>query len=117
MSKYNRELKRTIAKEYLENGLSSHQLAARYSIESRQIRYWGQVYVIHGSHSFEPSTHPRTAEFKFQALTSMWTKQWSITHTSAHLNLSSPGILPTWLKRYNEEGMDGLKRCTRGRPP
>ena len=55
MSKYSRELKRTIAKEYLENGLSSHQLAARYSIESRQIRYWGQVYVIHGSHSFEPA--------------------------------------------------------------
>ena len=55
MSKYSRELKRTIAKEYLVNGLSSHQLAARYSIESRQIRYWGQVYVIHGSHSFEPA--------------------------------------------------------------
>ena len=64
MSKYSRELKHTIAKEYLENGLSSHQLGARYSIEPRQIRYWGQVYVIHGSHS-EPSPHPRTAEFKF----------------------------------------------------
>ncbi|CAM3877361.1 helix-turn-helix domain-containing protein [Parendozoicomonas haliclonae] len=117
MSKYSPELKRIIASEYIDDGISSHQLDAKYAIDSRQIRYWGQVYTIHGERAFERSSLPRTAKFKLEALTLMWTKQWSLAHTSAQLNLSSSGILSTWLKRYNEEGMNGLKRCIRGRPP
>ncbi|NOH77269.1 helix-turn-helix domain-containing protein, partial [Vibrio crassostreae] len=43
MSKYSRELKGIIAKQYLD-GTSSLYLAKQYSISSRQIRYWAQVF-------------------------------------------------------------------------
>ncbi|WP_230851865.1 IS3 family transposase, partial [Vibrio crassostreae] len=46
----------------------------------------------------------------------MWTNEWSLTHTSAVLNLSSPGILSVWLKRFNELGIKGLKMRQKGRP-
>ncbi|EDK28460.1 transposase IS3/IS911 [Vibrionales bacterium SWAT-3] len=46
----------------------------------------------------------------------MWTNDWSLTHTSAVLNLSSPGILSVWLKRFNELGIKGLKMHQKGSP-
>lgn len=117
MSKYSPTLKRKIASEYIDAGTPATQLGKKYSIGLGQIAYWGQVYAIHGSRSFERATQPRTVQFKFEALTLMWTNQWSIAHTSAHLNLSSPGILSTWLKRYDEEGITGLKHSIREHRP
>ncbi|PFG45305.1 transposase [Vibrio sp. ES.051] len=114
MSKYSRELKCIIAKQCLD-GASSRYLAKQYSMSSRQIRYWVQVFVIHGADSFLPTKHA-TAQEKRKALNLMWTNDWSLTHTSAVLNLSSPGILSVWLKRFNELGIKGLKMRQKGRP-
>ncbi|GHA41607.1 helix-turn-helix domain-containing protein [Photobacterium aphoticum] len=116
MSKYKREFKCLVAKQCL-NGLSSEVLAKQHSISSRQIRYWTQVFAIHGSRSFLPATQAATAQSKLAALKLMWTNSWSATHTSAVLNLSSPGIFTTWLKRYNEQGLQGLEPQPKGRPP
>ncbi|MEZ8378385.1 helix-turn-helix domain-containing protein [Vibrio splendidus] len=115
MSKYSRELKCIIAKQYLD-GTSSLYLAKQYSISSRQIRYWAQVFTIHGTDSFLPTKHAATAQTKRKALNLMWTNEWSLTHTSAVLNFSSPGILSVWLKRFNELGIKGLKMRQKGRP-
>nr|WP_308822285.1 helix-turn-helix domain-containing protein [Vibrio splendidus] len=110
-----RELKCIIAKQYLD-GTSSLYLAKQYSISSRQIRYWAQVFAIHGTDSFLSTKHAETAQTKRKALNLMWTNEWSLTHTSAVLNLSSPGILSVWLKRFNELGIKGLKMRQKGRP-
>lgn len=115
MSKYNRELKCILAKQCL-SGVSSLLLAKQYSISSRQIRYWAQVFAVHGTNSFAPTIHALTAHKKLQALNLMWTNGWSLTHTSAVLNLSTPGILSVWLKRYKEQGIKGLEHQTIGRP-
>ncbi len=115
MSKYSRELKCIIAKQCL-GGASSRDLAKQYSISSRQIRYWAQVFAIHGTDSFLPTKHAATAQTKRKALNLMWTNEWSLTHTSAVLNLSSPGILSVWLKRFNELGIKGLKIRHKGSP-
>lgn len=115
MSKYSQELKCIIAKQCLD-GVSSRYLAKQHSISSRQIRYWAQVFAIHGAGSFLPTEHASTAQTKRKALNLMWTNDWSLTHTSAELNLSSPGILSVWLKRFNELGIKGLKMRQKGRP-
>lgn len=116
MSKYSRELKLTIAKECLD-GKPSRKLANELSISSRQIRYWTQVFAIHGTNSFLPTSHASNAKTKLQALKLMWTNDWSLTHTSAVLNLSSPGSLSVWLKAYKESGFRGLERSSMSRPP
>ena len=116
MSKYSRQLKLITAKKCL-GGKSSRQLAIELSISSRQIRYWTQVFAIHGTSAFTPTLHSSSARTKLQALKLMWTNNWSLTHTSAVLNLSSPGLLSVWLKTYNETGLRGLECSSRGRPP
>ena len=114
MSKYSRALKCIIAKQCLD-GSTSLYLAKKYSIPSSQIRYWTQVFAIHGAESFLPTNHSSTAHKKLKALNLMWTNHWSIAHTSAVLNLSSPGILFVWLKRFNEFGIKGLKVRQKGK--
>jgi len=116
MSKYHRELKLCIAQRYID-GEHSRQLSKEFSISSRQIRYWGQVFVIHGSYSFLPTTHSQNTQTKLSALNLMWTNSWSLTHTSAFLNISSPGILSVWLNRYKQDGIKGLETHSRGRSP
>ncbi|MGB1296616.1 MAG: helix-turn-helix domain-containing protein [Psychrobium sp.] len=116
MSKYSRELKLTTAKACLE-GKSSRVLARELSIPSRQIRYWAQVYAIHGTNTFLPNSHASSAKTKLRALKLMWTNDWSLNHTSAVLNQSSSGSLSVWLKAYNEFGLKGLERSSvKGRP-
>lgn len=116
MSKYSRELKLIIAKECL-GGKPSRKLANEFTISSRQIRYWTSVFAIHGTNAFLPTSHGCNAKTKLQALKLMWTNDWSLTHTSAVLNLSSPGSLSVWLKTYNEAGLRGLECSSLGRPP
>ena len=62
--------------------------------------------------STKPTQHTATAQEKRKALNLMWTNDWSLMHTSAILNLSSPGILSVWLKRFNEPGIKGLKQAS-----
>ncbi len=116
MSKYSRDLKIIIANQCLA-GEASRKLSRKHSIPSRQIRYWSQVVAIHGDKAFLPTPHLRCATARFQALKLMWTNDWSLGHTSAILNLISPGILSVWLDRYNENGFKGLECGPRGRPP
>lgn len=115
VSKYSRTLKIIIAKRFL-SGESSPALSTEYSITSSQIRYWALVTAIHGDNAFQPTPQLRCADARFQALKLMWTNDWSLRHTSAELNLSSPGILFVWLNRYNEHGFKGLECRPRGIP-
>jgi len=115
MSKHSRELKLITAKKCLD-GKSSYTLANELSISARQIRYWAQVFAIHGTGAFLPNPHAVNAETKLKALKLMWTNDWSLTHTSAVLNQSSPGTLSVWLKTYNESGFRGLQRTSINRP-
>ncbi|CCO58415.1 putative transposase [Vibrio nigripulchritudo] len=115
MSKYSRALKCSIAKQYLQGESSSQELSRLHSIPSRQIRYWAQVFDIHGSQAFTPHGFAKNAQTKLQALKHIWTNGWSISHTSAVLNFSSSGMLAVWLKQYERDGFQGLER-SRGRP-
>jgi len=107
MSKYSRELKLIIAKQCLD-GKASYELSKEFSISASQIRYWTQVFSIHGTKAFMATSHGANAMTKLQALNLMWSNDWSLTHTSAVLNLSSPGSLSVWLKKYAKQDSEGL---------
>ena len=115
MSKYSRKLKTIIAKRYLSDK-SSCELSREYNIPSNQIQYWGAVYFFNSEQSFLPPASPYSAKDKFKILTKMQTEDWSLRHTSAFFNLSSPGTLFVWLRNYESFGMEGLKSKKRGIP-
>jgi len=114
MSKYNRATKLVLAKRYLQGEVSS-ELSKLSHIPSRQIRYWGQVYQIHGSQSFIKRAQPFSPIQKYHILLKMVSERWSLGHTSAFFNLASPGILSTWHKQFLTQGLAGLSN-TKGRP-
>ena len=74
-----------------------------------------QVYRIHGSDSFLPSKQSYSAKDKANVLSKMWSKNWSIGHTSAFYNLPSPGTLWVWLREFDQFGLQGLEPKRRGR--
>jgi transposase len=115
MSKYSRSLKIVIAKRYLDDE-PSRQLGREYDIPANQIRYWGAVYSFNHEQSFLPTTSAYSAKDKLKVLTRMQTEDWSLVHTSAFFNLSSPGTLFVWLRNYESFGMEGLKPKKRGAP-
>ena len=106
MSKYHRTFKLQLAK--LTEYESSVELGRRFKLAANQIRYWSLVYRIHGLSSFLHSEYPYTSSFKVKVLTTMRENAWSLSHTSAHFDLSSPGILFQWQKLYSREGISRL---------
>jgi len=115
MSKYSRNLKIVIAKRYLDDE-SSRLLGREFNISSSQIRYWGAVYSFNQEQSFLPPVLAYSAKDKLKVLTRMQTEDWSLGHTSAFFNLSSPGTLCVWLRNYESFGMKGLEPKKRGAP-
>ncbi len=113
MSKYSQKLKITIARRYLASE-TSDLLGQEYNISARQIRYWGAVYTFNQEQSFLRPKTPYSAKDKLEILTRMQTEVWSIGHTSAFFNLSSPGTLSVWLRNYKAFGVEGLKPKKRG---
>ncbi|MFV0450208.1 MAG: hypothetical protein ACK5MF_17465 [Vibrio sp.] len=51
MSKYSRELKFKVAKNYLD-GSTPRELAEKYSVPTKHVRYWAHVFTMHCSNSF-----------------------------------------------------------------
>jgi transposase len=115
MSKYSRKLKIVVARKYLDGAPSSH-LSIEYNIPARQVRYWGAVYSFNHERSFLPPVSPYSAEDKLNILARMQAEKWSLGHTSAFFNLSSPGTLFVWLRNYTALGIKGLKPKKRGIP-
>lgn len=115
MSKHNRQLKLELASSTMNTG--SRALSAQSGIADRQIRYWASVYKIHGQQSFLHKEKPYSFEFRCHVVKTMLTNGWSIGYTSAFFDLSSPGSLFVWHKRYISGGFNNLKRRKKGREP
>lgn len=115
MSKHSKAFKIHVAQRYLKEGGSRH-IAKELGINSRMLCYWGAVYRLHGENAFAPPSQPFSAQDKLNMLNTMWTQGWSLGHTSAYYNLTSPGILFEWRRRYEEDGVERLIPLTRGRP-
>ena len=114
MSKYHREIKLKLAQLTLEE--SSRALGSKYKINANLIRYWSQVYRLNGANSFVHQQLPYTLEFKLHVLKTMTENRWSLSHTSAYFDLSSPGILFQWQKLYAREGISRLRPKKKGKP-
>jgi transposase len=113
-SKYRPSFKRKLAQLYLEE-MSSRQVASKFNVGHKQIRYWGQVFKIHREKAFEGGVANPSSTHKLSMLRAMWTNEWSLVHTSARFNLSSPGILSKWLADYTALGEEGLRPKRQGR--
>jgi len=115
MSRYNRAFKLRLAK--LSESQSSLSLSQEYGVSARQIRYWSQVFRIHGEKSFQHVGKPYSGSFKLKALRKMHDQNWSINYTGAYFDLSSSAILLQWKKLYDSGEVTKLIPQKKGRQP
>lgn len=113
-SKYSPAFKVMLAERSLD-GESSLTLSREYNVPSRKIRYWVQIYSIHGPTGLVMPLMNPSVKTKFSILQAMLKNGWSLGHTSTKFKLSSPGNLLKWQQDYDAFGLSGLQPIRRGR--
>lgn len=118
MAKYNYELKKKIVEEYLSGKTSYSVLEDKYQVDQSLIRRWVNNYKHFGNESLMRSRNNRSysVEFKLEAITRYETSECSYQQLALELGLTNPFIIASWRRKYQEEGLEGLRPHKRGRP-
>lgn len=118
MAKYSFELKMTIIKEYLA-GLGGYQyLADKHQIKNwTQVRDWIQIYKEFGEKGLLRSQKSKnySVQFKLDAIELYQTSEKSYREIANLLEINNPSLIVNWVRRFSEEGIEGLSR-QKGRP-
>ena len=119
--KYTFEQKLAAVKRHIETGdylypKGCKSRGARHSYAG-QVRFWHSVYLRKGEEGlrhnvFNASYSP---EQKLEIITPILVGAVSLSARSRELSIQS-GTLSAWVRKYRENGLDGLKCSKRGRP-
>ena len=119
MAKYNLELKLKIVKEYLEGNIGYASLAKKYNIKSEsELKRWVNSYKTQGYEGLEVKrkNNKYTLEFKLNTVNLYLTGEMSYQSLANELKINNPPMIARWVKKFREEGIEGLKPKKRGRP-
>lgn len=118
MTKYNFELKYKIVREYIEKKRGYKYLAKKYIIKSeKQIRDWVNNYQKYGKEGLQQSEKNKSysVDFKINAIETYLTSNKSYREVANSLDMKNPSLIANWLRRFREEGIEGLSN-KKGRP-
>jgi transposase len=116
MSKYSKQFKLKVVKEFLKSG-GLKRVAYLFKISHSQVRNWILAHRLHGIAGLNPKPVHHTAPFKMQVLQYIDLHQVSLHYAAAHFNIPSPSTVWMWQKLYNEGGIAALQSKPKGRPP
>ena len=115
MSKYTKEFKLKLVKEYLKGNIGHNTLARKYSIPPASLRSWINRYKEHGINGLEKNNMNYDGNFKILVVEYMHNNHLSLNETSTKFNLSGCHLVAKWERIYYEEGPQALFRDNRGR--
>ena len=113
MSKYSSELKLKIVNEYLSGHRSFEYLKKKYDIPSHSmIQEWIRLYQQYGEEGFERrlTKTKYSGEFKLRVIKYRQINRLSYRETANHFKISNGSIIANWVRKYDEEGFEGLNR-------
>ncbi|MFC4025463.1 helix-turn-helix domain-containing protein [Oceanobacillus longus] len=119
MAKYSEEFKIKLVTEYLYGNLGYKLLAKKYNMGSKtSIIEWVKVYK---SQEMDGLKRRQTRElypvqFKLDTIQFMLKTGASFLETAVQFNLNNPSLIRRWIKEYKEQGIEGLKPKSKGRP-
>ena len=116
MSKYNKQFKLKVVKEFLKSG-GQKRVAHLFGISHSDVRNWVLAYQTHGVDGLTPNHQRHSVQFKVQVLKYMAKYQVSARPAAAHFGIRSMGTVLRWQKLYNEGGITALAHRPRGRLP
>ncbi len=114
--KYSDEFKLKIVQEYLGGRAGGYDLlAAKYGIDSGDIRHWTALYRAGGVKQLTQVTRTYSGEFKIYVVEYMHRNALSLRQTAAHFGIHSHPTVAKWERIYCEEGKEALLEDRRGR--
>jgi transposase len=99
-----------------EEGQSIRSLSKRWIISTSLIRKWIDHHRLLGLKGLLPkSAIYHTREFKLKVVKAYKDKELSLRDCCLQFNIPSQSTLSSWVKRYDQRGLDGLNE-QKGRP-
>jgi len=116
MSKYSKQFKLKVVKEFLKYG-GLKRVGHLFAVSHSQVRDWSLAYQAHGPDGLIPDYQRHPPQFKLEVLQYMAKHHISARPAAAHFGIRSMGSILQWQKLYNEGGITALANRPVGRPP
>lgn len=117
MNKYSTELKIEVVSKYLNHVNSLLGLEKEYGIPDYQIFRWVKLAKEQGLESLKVKQTKKeySSEFKLDVVRYYLTNNQGQAEVAARFNIN-PSQVYSWTRKFNEEGIAGLKPNQKGRP-
>lgn len=119
MAKYSEEFKIKLVSEYLSGNLGYKSLAKKYNMSSQtRIFEWVKIYNSQGMEGLKRRKAKKeySVKFKLDTIQFMINTGASYLETAVQFNLNNPSLIIRWMKSFCEQGVEGLKLKSKGRP-
>lgn len=119
MAKYNEDFKIKLVTEYLHGNLGYKLLAKKYNMPSQTpLQDWVRAYKSQGVEGLKRRKRKEaySVQFKLDTVQFMLETGASYQETADQFNLNNPALIHRWMKTFNEQGIEGLKPKSKGRP-
>jgi transposase len=119
MAKYSEEFKIKLVTEYLDGNLGYKSLAKKYNMGSQTpIVEWVKAYKSQGLEGLKRRKTKKeySVQFKLDTIQFMLRTGASHLETAVQFNLNHPSLTRRWMKTFQEQGVEGLKLKSKGRP-
>lgn len=117
MAKYSEEFKIKLITEYLNGNLGYKLLAKKYNMPSRTpLQDWVRAYKTEGIEGLKrrKTKEVYSVQFKLDTIQFMLKTGASYQETTEQFRLNNPSLIHSWMKIFNEQGVEGLKPKQRG---
>jgi transposase len=116
MAKLTVEQRIQAVQRYVNGHESMNEIAKDIGVTKRVIGDWVRLYQENGIEAFLKSYTNYSAEYKMSVLNYMNETSTSSIDTAAIFNISSPGLIRNWKKKFEIGGYDALVSKKKGRP-
>ncbi len=119
MAKYNEVFKLKLVTEYLHGNLGYKLLAKKYNMPSQTpLQDWVRAYNSQGIEGLKQRKMKEvySVQFKLDTIQFMLETGASYQETADQFRLNNPSLIYHWKETFNEQGIEGLKPKSKGRP-
>lgn len=118
MTKYSTQFKIKVVQEYQKGGISLQDLCDKYAISDHSVvKQWNDLVIQQGFESLKvkKTKATYTTKFKLRVVNYYRTHELGASKVAAKFNLN-PTQVYLWYRRYQKEGIVGLRPKAKGRP-
>ena len=117
------EIKIRVVEDYLAGNTSLNQIGKELKVNTSSVRAWVRKYRTFGPEGLITKNNNTvyTSDIKLKAVTDIISEKYSLYEVCTNYNISSHGILQSWIKQYNSHKIfksqreRGEKSMTNGR--